>query len=98
MASIGTEQNGRRRILFTSGKKRMTLRLGKCSKRQAEHVKTRIEDLLAAQSGGGVCDETARWLRDIPDALHRRIVKAGLAAARVDVLSGTLRPFLENYI
>jgi len=71
MASLANDPNGRRRILFvdTEGN-RKTIRLGKMSKRQAETVKLRIEDLAASKlSGGTPSDETARWLSSIDSVL-----------------------------
>jgi hypothetical protein len=47
MASIATDQNGRRRILFIAPDgRRPTVRLGKVSQRAAESVKHRVEQLL----------------------------------------------------
>ena len=53
MASISNDPNGRRRILFLDcNKKRQTIRLGKCSKRFAESVKVRVEELAVSVSIG----------------------------------------------
>jgi hypothetical protein len=49
MASIGNDSNGRKRILFVAGDgRRMTMRLGQKSAKQAEAFKVKIEDLIGA--------------------------------------------------
>ena len=57
MATIGTESNGRRRILFVAGDgKRKTVRLGKVSQRQAEAFKARLEVLVGRRITGTLDD------------------------------------------
>ena len=84
MASISREPNGRRTIQFVGGDgKRRSIRLGKCSQRQAETVQLRVEHLAVAQATGGAIDgETARWLADIDDTLHARLAAVGLVPKR----------------
>ena len=97
MASLANDPNGRRRILFvdTNGN-RKTIRLGKMSKRQAEAVKLRVEDLAASKlSGGSPSDETARWVAAIDDTLRDKLAAVGLAESRE---SATLESFVECYI
>jgi hypothetical protein len=98
MATIGNDPNGRKRILFLAGDgARKTIRLGKCSVRQAQVFKVKVEDLVTAATGlGTVQDETARWLADLPDVLHARLVKVGLTRAR-DRGSVTLKAFLDDF-
>lgn len=53
MASITTEPGGRRTIQFVGrDNKRRSIRLGKVSQRIADAVKTRVEQLNAAQIAG----------------------------------------------
>ncbi len=53
MATIGREKNGHRRILFIGDKgSRKTIRLGKCTEKQADAFKIKIEALIAAQITG----------------------------------------------
>src|SRR5688500_9305911 len=99
MASIGNDSGGRRRILFiASDDRRKTIRLGKCSKRQAESVKVKIEDLVVSASGAGAMqDETARWLHNVEAGLHGKLAAVGLVKPRerVDV---TVGGFFQAYI
>ncbi len=104
MASIGRDPNGRRRILFVAQNgKRRTIRLGKCSQKQGEATKVKIEALVAAQfSGGSLDDEVSRWLAALPDNMHKRLVAVGLAKPRATnpEASGagmSLGRFLEEY-
>jgi len=99
MASITRDPGGCKRIQFTdeSGIRR-AVRLGKCSVRQAETFKIGVERLLAARFGG-IDPETARWLADLPDDIHRKLVAVGLADARIPQGStATLGAFLSEYI
>ena len=98
MASLANDPGGRRRILFadTDGN-RKAIRLGKMSKRQAEAVKLRIEDLAASKlSGGTPSDETARWLAAIDSILHDKLSAVGLVEPRERIVCPTLREFTEG--
>ena len=114
MASIGSDANGYRRILFVAGDgSRKTVRLGKCSERDAEDVCRHIEDLVAANvNGQSLKLSTAAWLKDIGTTLHERLARTGLVDSRtagktplatfmVDLFStfaGKLKPnTLRNY-
>ncbi len=69
------------------------------SKRQAEAVKLRIEDLVAAKLASGTpSDETSRWLASIDDNLHCKLVTSGLAEPREERATATLGAFLDSYI
>ena len=97
MASLANDPNGRRRILFVDGDgKRKAIRLGKMSKRQAEAVKYRIEDLLAAKlSSSSPSDETSHWLANIDGELREKLANVGLAVARNYKL---LSDYIAEYI
>ncbi len=84
MASIATEPNGRRRILFIDGDgSRKTIRLGKVSQRSAQTVKVRIEDIIGAKlAGNAPSDETSRWMANLDDDLHERLARVGLVKPR----------------
>jgi integrase len=100
MASIGNDRGGRRRILFvgTDGK-RYTIRLGKMSKRTAEDVKRRIEELIAAQMSRSAIDaETARWVADLPENMAERLAAVGLIAARQQCVTMPLKKFLDTFV
>lgn len=68
MASIGHDANGFRRILFVAKDgKRKTIRLGKCSKRDAESIKCRVESLLSSSFTGAIDRDTSLWVAYITD-------------------------------
>src|SRR5882672_6288359 len=100
MASIGRDPNGHRRILFVAGDgSRRTVRLGKCSERDAEQVCRHVEDLSAATiHGQPVRRETAVWLSDIGDKLHSRLARSGLVVARTEKESVALGPTLTAHL
>lgn len=64
MASIGMDPNGYRRVLFVAGdRSRKTVRLGKCSERDAQQVCRHVEALAAATvHGQPLPRDTAVWL------------------------------------
>ena len=96
MASIGKEGSTKRILFYAPDGKRKTIRLGKCSQRQAEAVCLRVERLAAAKlTGHSPDDETSRWLAEIDEALHGKLAKAGLVVARTSV---TLDEFINGYI
>lgn len=99
MASIGKEAGGTKRILFYApDSKRKTIRLGKCSQRQAEAVCLRIERLITAQiTGHCPDDETTRWLGEIDEKLHNKLTRAGLVEQR-NSSSNTLGKLIDDYI
>ena len=100
MASLANDPGGRRRILFVdSDGNRKAIRIGKMSKRQAEAVKLRVEDLIAARlSGGSPSDETSRWVAKLESALHNRLSAVGLCECRESVSAAILGPFVDAYI
>ena len=100
MASLANDPGGRRRILFLDPDgDRKTIRLGKISRRHAEGVKLRIEDLAGAKlSGCAPSDETSRWLATIDDGLRDKLAAVGLAEPRRPKPKATLGLFLADYI
>ena len=97
MASVCNDPGGRRRILFVAPDgSRKTVRLGKISRRQAEAVRGKVEDLVAAQlQGVSPSDETSRWIAALDDKLRDRLARAGLVQARE---SATLGAFIDAYV
>jgi hypothetical protein len=97
MAAIGSDSNGRKRILFVaSDGKRKTIRLGQATAKQAGAFKLKIESLITASITGSMDDETARWLAELPDKLHERIATVGLAKPR-NRTAATLKASLTDY-
>lgn len=96
MASIVSDPNGRKRIMFQGLDGRQGISLGKMSKSQAEAVKVRVEHLLTAKITGTPVDgETSRWLVALGDKLYGRLAAAGLATERQ---SQRLGEWLEKYL
>lgn len=97
MASIATEPNGRRRILFSAADgKRKTLRLGKVTQRAAEAVKVHVEALAAASiTGHAVADETNRWVARLDTKMAGKLAAVGLIPKRD---AATLGAFLQALI
>ena len=80
MASVATEPGGRRRILFEAPDgKRKTLRLGKVSKRAADGVKDRVEQLLESLVfKRAMPADLAEWVAALPAKLANRMARVGL--------------------
>lgn len=103
MASICNDAGGKRRILFVAPDgNRKGIRLGKCSKANAEKIKHRVENLLAVQVLGGAIDrDDAVWLAG--DGVHFRpkLEAVGLLApleAKQHKRRWLLSEFLEDFM
>ncbi len=99
MASIAKDPNGKKRILFVPPDgKRKVIRLGKMPLAQARNVKHKIESLVSSKGSGQSLDnETAAWVRDIPDGMAGKLAKAGLIDPRSGNTTG-IGLFLDNYM
>jgi len=85
MATISTsEEHETIRIFFRARDgSRQAIYLGKVRRALAERVRSRVEELENAAMGLDVVSrETLRWLRDVPDLIHGKLEKFGLADAR----------------
>ncbi len=82
MASISTGSNGTRRLLFIADGKRMTIRLGTMSMRQAEAVRLRVEQLLAGRESSAPDPAAVQWAAELTDKAHARLARAGVVAPR----------------
>ena len=100
MASIGREQNGNRRILFSAPDgKRKTIRLGKVSQRLAEGIKLRVEQLLEAnQLNRPMENELTQWVSNLEPRTAKRLAAVGLIAKPEARAAATLGPFLKAYL
>ena len=100
MATIGHDSGGRRRVLFVARDgSRKTVRLGKCSERDAQQICRHIEALVAANiASQPIPRETAVWLASIGDTLHSRLTRAGLVEPRAEVDAVKLALFIDSYI
>jgi len=98
MASISNDPNGRRRILFIGPDGRKAIRLGKCSERQAEAVKVKVEDLVSAIiTGHTPSDATARWLADLDEVLYAKLAAVDLVKPRETKVM-TLVALLDRFV
>src|SRR5436190_680828 len=98
MASIIRMSNGRKAVQFTTlDDKRPVIRLGKCSRRNAETVGRHVEALVAVKIQNSTPDdETSKWVRNIADALHCKLVRAGLVTPRRVDISPTVAELLQG--
>jgi len=98
MASLSKDNNGWR-ILFVcpTTRKRPTIRLGECSKKNAQTTLNMVETLVEAKSlGQPIKQQTAAWLDSISGTpLRERLAKVGLCEATTATLLGD---FLDGFI
>ena len=96
MASIIKDKNGLRRIQFVMDEKRRTIRLGHCTAKAAQTIRTHVEEILAAKAAGQpISLPTAQWLGQIDSKLHARLAKAGLTDARRKARSMPIGDFID---
>jgi len=97
MASIARDPHGQKRILFMAPDgSRKTIRLGKCSSRLAESVKTKIEDLVSAKiTGHSPSDETSRWVSSLEAELADKLASVGLIPQRQ---TATVASLLSDFL
>ncbi len=100
MASISTDANGNRRILFVDkARQRRCIRLGKLPMKSAELIATKVEALNAASTAGNSPDrEVAEWLRTRDRLLYDKLAAVGLAPERAGRDISTLGLFLDRYL
>ena len=103
MASISTDSNGLRRILFVGEDgKRKAVRLGRVPVKTARTVKSHIENLVAAAFGGHAPDpETSAWVGRLDSVLRAKLATVGLVLpreAKAETEAVALGDFLEQYI
>ncbi len=101
MATISSDREGRRRLLFVDATgKRRSIKLGKMPKKTADGIKARVEHINAANISQDAIDgQTAAWLAKCEGWLYRKLARAGLVADRSDKPTNpTLEAFLTSYI
>ncbi len=84
MASLFRLADGRKRIQFYDGNgKRRSIGLGSISNRNAERIRDKVEQLVEHRITQTPLDQSvSRWLADLDDKLHAKLVKAGLSQCR----------------
>ncbi|MFC1764031.1 hypothetical protein ACFL6U_18405 [Planctomycetota bacterium] len=98
MASIvRNKKSGSRRIQYVDAGKRVSIPLGKTTDKQAKRFKTHLEDLLAARFSV-MDDVTARWVAELPDDMHGKLVELGLVKPREATKTSLLGETIEWYI
>jgi|LakMenEpi03Aug12_release.lakeMendotaPanAssembly.Ray.scaffolds.fasta_scaffold46305_9 integrase len=100
MASVSNDGGGRYRVQFMHPEfGRVSIRLGKVSKRTAEAFARRAEQLLECrllnQPIGG---DLAAWATGIDDKLAGKLVRYGLLPARPKAESVALGAFIRRYV
>ena len=97
MASIIRQSGGRKVIQFAaSDRKRRSLRLGKCSMRDALTVKGHVERFNAAiRTGNPLADDTIAWLEGVDALMIERLAAVGLIPKRQSVKLGQ---FIDGYV
>src|SRR4051794_32918765 len=100
MASISTDNNGLRRILFVNKDgDRKAVRLGKVPMKLANEIKLKVECITAAQSSGLSMDnETAAWVARIGDELASKLSAVGLIPPRQATRAERLQDYFTAYI
>src|SRR5688572_3734767 len=100
MASIIKRPHGHRWIQFTSGAgKRQTIRLGKATAKTAQEICTRVEALNTAAIAKLSWDaDMSKWVAEIGDSLHAKLVAVGLVPKRAKAVVTTLASFIDSYI
>lgn len=103
MACICNDPNGRKRIQFVDADgQRRAIRLPKCSKSDAEKIRTRVEHFLTAKIlGSGIDRDDAIWLAGDGAVLRTKLEKVGLLPpleAKPDKPPTLLSAFLTDYL
>ncbi len=101
MASIATEPNGFKRIIFKGlDGKRRPIRLGKCSEKFAIAVSDHVEEIInqALMPSRPLPRATAEWLADMSPKMEAKLVAVGLIHPRESTKSIMLGEFLDAYL
>ncbi len=100
MASISTDKNENRRILFTGPDGvRRSLWLGRVAKRQAETLRVLIENLLKAKRTGHApaADELNR-VESLHASIRKQLEKFGVIEGRDKLPEKTIAIFITEYV
>ena len=104
MASISTDKQGRRRILFVdptsdepNGERKM-IRLGQVSKASAEEIRRRVRQLLEAKTlNQPMSGNLADWVANLLPPLAKKLARVGLIPKPEPKRAVTLGEHLTNY-
>ncbi len=101
MASLSyNPKTGRATIQYVAADgRRPSIRLGRCTKRQAEAAQLHVEDLIAClTTGGSPKTATAEWLADVPRIIRKRLERAGLVGSRRRPETPMLGAWVAGYV
>ena len=103
MASITKSKTGIRRILFYDvNKRRKSIHLGKCSARDAEKIRTRVESIIGAKTlGNPIGQDDATWLANEGKVIRPKFEAVGLvepAIAPPPVKTASMAEFLKDFM
>ena len=100
MASLSTNRNGCRRILFSPGEgPRKTIHLGTMSERAAEGLLFRVECLIESKlTGRALTPDMAKWVADLNPKLAKKLVRVGLISKRASKPATPLGPFFTEQL
>ncbi len=100
MASISTDADGRRRILFIGADgQRRAIRLGKMPLKAVREIKNQVESLVAADVAGiGWDKETAEWVGTRETILYDKLAAVQLVPKRAETERHTLAAFIDDYL
>lgn len=95
MASITTENNGKKIQFVRPDGRRSSIRLGKVTQRQAAAFAGRVEDLLGSlTTGQAISRQTAIWLEDLEARTFDKLARVGLVEP---IHRSNLGPFIDAY-
>lgn len=98
MATLAHDRNGTKRILVTLNGRRKPIRIGRVNVKDAEAFMLRVRDLESAyNSATSINPALCEWLNHLPDTIHDRISRLGLAPQRVRVEAATLKTLLDRF-
>ena len=100
MASIVSSKNGHRRIQFYwTDKTRRTVHLGKCSEKDAETIKRRVESLLSSVIlGTEIKADDARWLTAEGSIIRPKLAAVGLCEDDTPKDMPCVKDFLKGFL
>tara|TARA_Y100001934_G_scaffold277636_1_gene376870 strand:+ start:269 stop:1594 length:1326 start_codon:yes stop_codon:yes gene_type:complete len=99
MASISSDKNGSRRLLFKGfDGKRKTIHLGKITKRSADEIKRHVEQLISGRLSGITPPRlTMNWIGALDQTLLAKLVKHHLVSSDITPAYQTLGEHIEAH-
>ncbi|RLS76218.1 MAG: site-specific integrase [Planctomycetota bacterium] len=99
MASLSTNSNGLRRVLFVDGAgERRGVHLGRLPQKAAEAFLRRVEELNANRIAGvSNSTELASWVRGLPDSIHAKLERVALVEPRAAATVRTVGELLDTF-